>query len=586
VVLVAFLLSALLYIVWSHYRVREKDWIRQRVVFHAGTRFDFLQAGLLAVLVVTPVAWVLPNLPAGGALREYTRPIDAAWQRVQDGWTQLYASLTSYGGEYADPYGNTLALGGPRRILPRVVMDVRANAGRYWRAVVYDEYTGAGWTSTAETRLIVSPDEPLRLPRYFQTQMITATFTNFMPDSGLIYFPHQPAGTDRQAKFSVFSLEDGPYDIAKTLSRFVIYEGKSYQAWGTVSTARADPLRRAGTDYPYWVRERYLQLPADMSTQVSDLAATIAAPHTTPYDQADALTNWLRTNIAYNEAAEAAPVDTDPLEYLLFESQEGYCNYYAAALAVMLRSKGIPARMVAGYARGTWQAELGIYRVHSSDAHTWVEVFFPGFGWVEFEPTAAQPAIVRTPPSGTESSRAGADERDRSLQEAGPDLLEGDEWGEQLPEEGGGLSWVEFLSSTPGLILAGAVVLALATGVAALLLGRQSTRGMSVVTQVYDRMSRFGRWLRVQLLPSQTPYERAALLTAAAPKATAPIDVITDLYVEERFGQDREGTFDERAVRAWRELWPALLQESVLRYLARFQPDRTDVGRSRKVRRG
>ncbi|HNG20294.1 MAG TPA: transglutaminase-like domain-containing protein, partial [Candidatus Obscuribacter sp.] len=83
----------------------------------------------------------------------------------------------------------------------------------------------------------------------------------------------------------------------------------------------------------------------------------------------------------------APPPDKDPLEYFLFEIKEGYCDYYASAMATMLRSVGIPARTASGYAEGTFDEESKVFFVTAADAHTWVEVYFPEYGWVEFEPT-------------------------------------------------------------------------------------------------------------------------------------------------------------------------------------------------------
>lgn len=94
---------------------------------------------------------------------------------------------------------------------------------------------------------------------------------------------------------------------------------------------------------------------------------------------------------------------------------------------------------------------------------------------------------------------------------------------------------------------------------------------VSVAAQAYYRMGLFGRWLGAPLVPVQTPHERAAVLIGSAPEAAAPIDVITGLYVEERYGRVREGMFDERAGLAWRELRPALLRRILLRSLSRFQ---------------
>ena len=568
--LIAFLLLALLYIVSSHYMVRERQWRRLRVVYNRETRLDFLQTGFLIALLATPVAWLVPDVSASSNLREISEPLDQGWQRIQDGWTQLFASMKSYGGEYSDPFGNSLALGGPRQIEPVPIMDVSANAGRYWRGTIYDQFTGDGWVSTAETKLIVSPDDPLEQPTYRARETITATVTSYLANSGLLYYPHQPERTDRQAKFTVFSPSE-TFDIVSSISRYVIYEGQTYKVWGTASTAVDDQLRLAGAQYPEWVQERYLQLPADFSPRIAQLAESLAGNLTTPYDQADVLTDWLRENMTYNEAVLAPPEDADPLEYFLFESQEGYCNYYASALAAMLRSLGVPARIVGGYARGAWQEDLGLFRVYSNNAHTWVEVFFPEYGWVEFEPTASQPSILRTavdnPAGANETS-----ETDLNLPEEGPDVSDPDDMLRQMLEEQNQGSLNSGLSNNLGLLIAGGVLLAaLVIGGGILLAGRQRAGSLSAVAAIYDRMGGFARWLGVQLWPAQTPHERAAVLITAAPESAAPIDVITDLYVEERFSPLKEGTFDDRATTAWHELRPMLLRHSLLHALARLQ---------------
>ncbi len=576
-VLVIYLFLAILYIVASHYLSREEEWLRSRVVFNRGIQFDFMQIGLFVALLAFPVAWFVPNVSAGERVKGITEPLEPRWQRIQDGWTQLFASLKSYGGEYADPYGNTLALGGPREIEPQVIMDVSSIGGHYWRGTIYDTYTGEGWTNTAETTLLVPPDRPLQIAEYTRRQPITLTVTSYLPNSALLFFPHQPAETDRQAKFTVQNAQGLEYDIISALSRYVIYEGKNYQTTGSYSFASDEQLRLAGENYPDWVQDRYLQLPPEISPRVLELAAAITAPHQTPYDKTETLTDWLRENITYNERVEAPPVDVDPLEYFLFETKVGYCNYYASALAVMLRSQGIPARIAAGYTRGEWIDELDIYRVESTNAHSWVEVFFPHFGWVEFEPTTALPRLVRTV---SRQEDAGLEEDDAGDEEIliDPDtsLSEEDELLRQLREENrrAGALETSSRSSNLELVIGGVLLLLLlAAGVAIFLINRRGMEDVGLVANLYDRMGRFSRWLGVKLVPTQTPFERATALAAAAPEAAAPIEVLTSLYVEERFGQVEEGQFDQRANHVWSKLWPALLKSSFFHQLSRFQRD-------------
>ncbi len=105
--------------------------------------------------------------------------------------------------------------------------------------------------------------------------------------------------------------------------------------------------------------------------------------------------DYLRKNISYNDQIDAPPDGVDPVHYTLFVTQEGYCNYYASAMAIMLRSQGVPSRVVSGYAQGEYDETSQSYRVRANNAHTWVEVYFPQYGWIQFEPTASLPLIDR-----------------------------------------------------------------------------------------------------------------------------------------------------------------------------------------------
>src|SRR5207302_948901 len=160
-------------------------------------------------------------------------------------------------------------------------------------------------------------------------------------------------------------------------------------------------LRTAGTDYEQWVKDRYLSLPATVPQRVRDLARQVVqqASATNPYDQARAIESYLRTNFKYSTSIPLPPTGMDRIDWFLFQGKEGYCEYYAGAMVVMLRSLGIPARMAAGYAPGTYDAKTETYTVRESSAHTWPEVYFPGYGWIEFEPTPSQAVISYQPQS-------------------------------------------------------------------------------------------------------------------------------------------------------------------------------------------
>jgi hypothetical protein len=127
---------------------------------------------------------------------------------------------------------------------------------------------------------------------------------------------------------------------------------------------------------------------------VLDLASQVVAGAQSRYDQARAIETFLRT-YTYTLDLPLPPIDHDLVDYFLFEVQEGYCDYYASAMIIMARAVGIPARLASGYAQGTYDHAKDHWVVTQKDSHSWVEVYFVGIGWVEFEPTAGLPALVR-----------------------------------------------------------------------------------------------------------------------------------------------------------------------------------------------
>ncbi len=147
----------------------------------------------------------------------------------------------------------------------------------------------------------------------------------------------------------------------------------------------ADVLRDTPAVYPEPLRAAYLQLPT-LDPRITALAKTVTARALNPYDKARAVESYLRNNYGYTLDLSGTP-PRDPLAYFLFQKRAGHCEYFAAAMTVMMRSVGVPARYVNGFLAGEYNDLGGDYIVRASDAHSWVEVFFPGHGWITFDPT-------------------------------------------------------------------------------------------------------------------------------------------------------------------------------------------------------
>jgi transglutaminase-like putative cysteine protease len=169
-------------------------------------------------------------------------------------------------------------------------------------------------------------------------------------------------------------------EITYVRSNATVDRGESYQVVSLASRATAAELAATGNDYPNWIGERYLQLPDSITERTHELAREVTKTYDNNYAKAQAIERYLRAELKYNEALATPPPNVDKVDYILFEAKEAYCDYYASSMIVMLRSLGIPARLAAGFARGTYEAEVDSFHVLNKDAHSWVEVYFPEYG--------------------------------------------------------------------------------------------------------------------------------------------------------------------------------------------------------------
>jgi transglutaminase-like putative cysteine protease len=362
-------------------------------------------------------------------------------------------------------------------------------------------------------------------------------------------------------------------EFSMVRARETLDVGDSYTLVSNATTATEKAMREAGTDYPLEIVDRYVQLPEGFSPQVAELARTLTVSSTTPYDSARIIEAYLRT-IPYNDLIAAPPDDVDPLEYFLFEIREGYCDYYASSMAMMLRVLGIPARTASGYAEGLFDEETLRYYITERDAHTWVEVFFPGLGWVEFEPTAGESPLNRL--SGDEGENAL--ENTESPQEFPTPVSENNtnqqafDEGELLAESGqesGGLPWWAWLVALP-VLLGGGIWVIRRTGVGT----GPTSFAPDLPLLLFERLQRWATRLGLAQEPSQTPLEQSRKWGAALPEAKQPIQQITNSYVRYRYAQNdaqaavnAEGSALSADAEAWKTLQPVLVSAWFKRWL-------------------
>jgi hypothetical protein len=179
------------------------------------------------------------------------------------------------------------------------------------------------------------------------------------------------------------SIDDlGGYRTDSTLTPGTVYSVVSTRGAASPGALRANPSEDPRDDI-----KRYLQLPDSLPARVTSLARRITKSADNDYDRVKAIEAYMRDNYEYSIDSPVPPTGQDAVDHFLFETDVGFCEQFASATVVMLRSLGIPARVVAGYTPGDRNPFTGYYEVRSSDAHSWVEVWFPRLGWYEFDPT-------------------------------------------------------------------------------------------------------------------------------------------------------------------------------------------------------
>jgi hypothetical protein len=275
------------------------------------------------------------------------------------------------------------------------------------------------------------------------------------------------------------------------------------------------------------------------------LARDLTATARTPYDRAKALESYLR-QFPYSLDLPEPPRGQDMVDYFLFDLQRGYCDYYATAMVVMARSAGLPARLAVGYANGSYDPIQHQYIVTEADAHSWVEIYFPGVGWVEFEPTAAQPVPVS------------ASEPLQFAPPAAPTAPMPDQWW-----AGSATIWIAGLAS---MLLLGATI-----GVGWWLLDSWRLKRLpatATIARLFEHLWRTGIQLTVPLRAGHTPYELSSawLGFVEARKsnsrwkrllepAGAEIQQLADLYVYTSYsGHEVSVTEQRQAIRIWQRL--------------------------------
>ena len=359
----------------------------------------------------------LPIAFATSALAVVVVVASAAFGNLGD---QLSQRLLSPGGANAPlgvQFGTTAQVSGQWISSSELAFSVQfqrpENEPLYWRAAVYDDYELTSWQQSITAGFdVAAGDDVLSNTAEATTEAgrRAVTFRIFPGDfqAPTILSPQALSQVDTAVRVSYV-------DEARFVASVDRNGGTPYGVTALVrergdddaSGITASKLRAAGTDYPIAITARYLDVPAGAIAPggaaerlLEDILAEVSDPEN-PYDVASTMVDYLRSsdNFTYDTDVRNLPCEALSTVECFARYRQGYCQYYATTMAILLREHGIPTRLVSGFLPG--QRDAGVFEtVRFSAAHAWVEVYFPEYGWVEFDPTGGGVASLEPLPTG------------------------------------------------------------------------------------------------------------------------------------------------------------------------------------------
>jgi transglutaminase-like putative cysteine protease len=565
-VLMPFLAGALFMMAVSSLNSHLHRWAATGVDYSEDIRTEIIFAAAALAFTIPMLASLAPSLSIP-VLIALTRPLTSRGENGSTG-VRKYLGLKQdntnaefFAGRRAAGLPRSHLMGSGPELSDKIVMTVQLVPGPsvlaqsggqeftpnfYWRSMSYDQYTGRGWLTSELGYEDFGPGESLpearspsqrEIKQYYR---LIGTSPNLPPKNyqHLVYSDGELLTVDHKFKVAWRSSMD--------VFGAVISES-AYQTTSLVTEASEGQLVSAGENYPQWVAEHYLSLPTNLPDRIYVLARDLTATAPTPYERAKAIESYLRS-FPYTLEVEAPPAGHDVVDYFIFDLRKGYCDYYATSMVVLARAAGIPSRLVIGYASGRYDPNEDQYIVTEADAHSWVEIYFPDIGWIEFEPTAARPEIERSAETVLPAVPS---------QEQRPDLRVSP-W-----DKAAWLRWFGRLWILVGISLVLLMVLefvkirrlsALAPG--------------ETIRFIYREIIKHAKHLAVPMKISYTPREFAgtllsslSVLASAAPggevltPATLEIGELVELYTRTAYSQHLPDESDqERAVESWAHL--------------------------------
>lgn len=410
------------------------------------------------------------------------------------------------------------------------VMYVKSTQPTYWKGETLDFYTGNGWRNSFTQKNLYGNKLENPYSRNVVVKKIDQVFTlDANMSSEAIFSSGAPASVNlTEGSLSV--------DEGGNVYNNEVKPGSTYKVSSYIPEYKPEQLNTSSDELPFEIRQYYLQLPISLPERVHELTLGITRNAGTSYEKAVAIKDYLSKNYPYEVSITPAPANRDVVDYFLFDLKKGYCTYHSTAMVVMLRSIGIPARWVKGFTTGAQDPSTGIYEVRMGNAHAWVEVYFPDFGWVPFEPTAS----FNLPDSGSNNVPVANEAEtpvDKSVYAVSPAKLV------QEQEQASRIPWSKILP----------VVFVVILGLPGYYLWRKKNIfRLGTGNEIRDTYLNFLHLMKQKGYPkskSQTPLEFAQSLADVFPNEYQDILSVTNAYIKDKYGVQRLSASEVEEVR-------------------------------------
>lgn len=558
---------------------RRDDAFRKQGLSYPKQGISYLLAAVLCISVLTvSAAWAVPAtavdqmgvVPSGGMLREMS---------TREHWFNIFADVRSKWSLIESSDQETLLFGDPVDSSRTVRFVITSDRSGYWRTRRYDTYHSWGWTSSATFDHELNPGMTAqRTETPSETELLMYTVesklkTDIVLTGGELVSADIPvllrtlsasdsvaspstSSTDQSTATEADRIGGEAEDVVAVVSPRLLPPYERYTVVARLTAVTPDELSRAGEDYPPWVTHHYLQLPDSLPERVRQEGQKVALGMETPYDTVVAIKRFL-DEYKYDRTTETSHGGADAVDSFLFNEREGNCIGFASSMVVMLRSIGVPARLCTGYLRGELDTDSGNLIIQGLHYHAWAEVYFPGYGWIEFEATPSAPS---------EEAISGVGNSFRYVEELPPET-QTDRYGTygNVPPPG-------MTSGTQAgpkvytyfVIIAIPLLLILAARLAFERWARRF-RGARNASEAYTKMCLLASSLGSGPVAQETPLEYAARLALIVPEQAESIGNIAHAYTETQFSRRKElGRVENtRLQKSWVQLRSVLLSRLV-----------------------